>query len=82
MVCPDLVIEIISPDDSPLRCCRRSAIIRPQPFHIWIVDPYKRTLVVVDAAGIHRPAGMVLSTPLVGEIDFALLFQQLDEPSE
>ena len=39
-------------------------------------------LVEADKAGIRRPANQVLVTPLVGEIDFALLFQQLDEPAE
>jgi hypothetical protein len=47
-----------------------------------VVDPYKRTLVEADQAGIRRPARQALATPLVGEIDFALLFQQLEEPAE
>jgi Uma2 family endonuclease len=50
--------------------------------YIWVVDPYKRTLAEADAAGIRRPATQTLATPLVGEIDFASLFQQLDEPSQ
>ena len=50
--------------------------------HIWIANPYKRTLMEADCSGIHKPAGLILSTPLVGEIDFAALFHRLDEPSE
>jgi Uma2 family endonuclease len=50
--------------------------------HVWVVDPYKRTLAEADQTGIRRPARQVLATPLVGEIDFAQLFQQLDEPAE
>jgi Uma2 family endonuclease len=46
--------------------------------HIWVVDPYKRTL----GSGIRKVASQKLSTPLVGEIDFAPLFEQLDEPAE
>jgi hypothetical protein len=47
-----------------------------------VVDPYKRTLVEADQNGIRRPEQQLLATPLVGEIDFAGLFQQLDEPAE
>jgi Uma2 family endonuclease len=50
--------------------------------HIWVVDPYKRTLVEADGSGIRKVASQKLSTPLVGEIDFAPLFEQLDEPAE
>jgi Uma2 family endonuclease len=83
LVCPDLVIEVISPDDEPLEMLEKIGDYQAAGIpHIWIVDPYKRTLIEVDETGIRRPAGRVLSTPLVGEIDFASLFQQLDEPSE
>jgi hypothetical protein len=50
--------------------------------HIWVVDPYKRTLIEADHSGIRRPAAQTLSTPLVGEIDFAPLFEDLDERTE
>jgi hypothetical protein len=39
-------------------------------------------LVKADQAGIRRPAGLTLATPLVGEIDFAPLFEQLAKPAE
>jgi Uma2 family endonuclease len=83
LVSPDLVIEILSPDDEPLEMLEKIGDYQRAGIpYIWIVDPYKRTLLQVDSTGIHRPAGTILSTPSVGEIDFALLFQQLDEPSE
>ncbi|HTS26417.1 MAG TPA: hypothetical protein VMH81_11125 [Bryobacteraceae bacterium] len=50
--------------------------------YIWVVDPYKRALMEVVQGGIRRPQGSVLATPLVGEIDFASLFDKLDEPTE
>jgi len=50
--------------------------------HIWVVDPYKRSLVEADQAGIRRPPTQTLAPPLVGEIDFASLFRQLDQPAE
>jgi len=48
--------------------------------HIWVVDPYKHTLVEAGALGIRRPASLVLATPLAGEVDFAALFAELGEP--
>lgn len=40
------------------------------------------TAVPVEEYLIRRPAGSVLTTPLVGDVDFAELFRQLDEPAE
>jgi Uma2 family endonuclease len=80
---PDLAIEIVSPDDEPGEMLAKIAdyVAAGIPY-IWLVDPYKRTLTEVVHGVIRRPATTVLSTPLVGEIDFALLFQELDEPTE
>jgi Uma2 family endonuclease len=80
---PHLVIEIISPDDEP-----SDMLLRIADFHeagipyVWVADPYKRTLVESVQGVLNRPAGQILSTPLVGEIDFAALFAELDEPAE
>jgi len=80
---PDLVIEIVSPDDEvPEMLTKIGDYLAAGIPHIWVVDPYKRTLVEADPAGIRRPAAQTLATPLVGEIDFAGLFQHLDEPAE
>jgi Uma2 family endonuclease len=78
-----LAIEIVSPDDEvPEMLTKIGDYLAAGIPHVWVVDPYKRTLVEADQAGIRRPARQALATPLVGEIDFALLFQQLDEPAE
>jgi hypothetical protein len=50
--------------------------------YVWIVDPYKRTLIESVSGVLKRPESTVLSTPLVGDVDFADLFAQLDEPAE
>jgi Uma2 family endonuclease len=80
---PELAIEVVSPDDEvPEMLAKIGDYLAAGIPHIWVVDPYKRTLVEADQNGIRQPATQVLSTPLVGEIDFASLFRQLDEPAE
>jgi Uma2 family endonuclease len=80
---PDLVIEIVSPDDSISDMLVKIADYRIAGIpYIWIVDPYKRTLTEVVEGEIRNPPTQRLSTPLVGEVDFAPLFEQLDEPAE
>lgn len=80
---PDLAIEVVSPADEVSGMLAKigdylAAGIR----HIWVVDPYQRTLVEADQNGIRQPETQVLATPLVGEVDFAVLFRLLDEPAE
>jgi Uma2 family endonuclease len=83
LVQPDLVIEIVSPDDEPLEMLQKIADYQAAGVpYIWVVDPYKRKLIEVEQEGLREPARLVLATPLVGEIDFAILFAELDEPSE
>jgi Uma2 family endonuclease len=83
LIRPDLVIEIVSPDDEPMDLLQKIADYQAAGIpHIWVVDPYKRTLIEADPSGIRRPAGLVLATPLVGEVDFAALFAELDEPAD
>ncbi|HTX37084.1 MAG TPA: Uma2 family endonuclease [Bryobacteraceae bacterium] len=83
LVRPDLVIEIVSPDDEPMEMLEKIGDYQAAAIpYIWVADPHKRTLIEADASGIRRPAGLVLATPLVGEVDFAVLFAELDEPSE
>jgi Uma2 family endonuclease len=83
LVQPDLVIEIVSPDDEPVEMLEKIGdyLAAGIPY-IWVADPYQRSLVEADRTGIHKPPSLVLSTPLVGEIDFAAFFRELDEPSE
>jgi Uma2 family endonuclease len=83
LIRPDLVIEIVSPDDRPLEMVEKIGDYQAAGIpHIWVADPYQRTLIEADQAGIRRPATLALSTPLVGEVDFGLLFQELDESPE
>jgi Uma2 family endonuclease len=78
LIRPDLVIEIVSPDDGvPEMLTKIGDYLAADIPYIWVIDPYKRTLVEADQAGIRRPDAQTLSTPLVGEIDFASLFEQL-----
>ena len=48
---------------------------------IWIVDPHKRQVFAADHKGIHEVEGLIVSSDLVGEVDFNELFRRLDEPA-
>ncbi len=80
---PDLAIEILSPDDEPGEMLERIGdyLAAGIPY-MWVADPYKRRVEVVDQAGIRRAADLKVSTPLVGEVDFVALFDELYEPAE
>ena len=83
LVRPDLVIEVLSPDDEPSEMLFKVADYQQAGIpYIWIVNPYKRTLMESVDGRLRRPAGQVLATPLVGEVDFGALFAELDEPAE
>jgi Uma2 family endonuclease len=83
LTCPDLAIEIVSPEDEVVETLDKLAdYIAAAIPHIWLVGPYKRILTEVVHGRIRRPATRVLATPLVGKIDFAALFAELDEHAE
>jgi Uma2 family endonuclease len=83
LVRPDLAIEVVSPDDEAAEMLAKIGDYLAAGIpHIWVIDPHKRTLIEADQSGIRQVKTLVLSTPLVGEIDFAELFRQLDEPAE
>ncbi len=83
LTCPDLVIEVLSPDDRASDMLTKIADYLAAGIpHIWLIDPYKRSVMEADQSGIRRPANQVVSTPLVGGDDFAALFRDLDEPAE
>ena len=67
---PDLAIEIVSPDDEVGEMLTKIGdyLAAGIPY-IWVVDPYKRTLVEADQSGIRKVSSQKLSTTLVGEID-------------
>jgi len=79
---PHLAIEILSPEDETADVLAKVAdFLRFGIPHIWIVDPYKRTLQEADHEGIRYRAELVAETGL-GRVDFKELFAQLDEPTE
>jgi Uma2 family endonuclease len=80
---PHLAIEIVSPDDETADLLAKLAdYLRFGIPHIWIPDPYKRTLQQADRDGLRPCPGLVVETDLVGQVDFNELFAQLDEPTE
>jgi Uma2 family endonuclease len=83
LIRPDLVIEIVSPDDEPAEMLAKVGdyLAAGIPY-VWVIDPYKKTVVEATQSGIRKVISQKLSTPLVGEVDFADLFAQLDEPSQ
>lgn len=83
LIRPDLAIEVLSPDDEVQEMLSKIGDYLAAGIpHIWVIDPYKQDLLEADQAGIRRPAAQILWTPLVGEVDFAPLFEQLAEPAE
>ena len=80
---PDLVIEIVSPDDRPADMLTKvGEYLAAGIPHIWVVDPYQRSVVEADAKGIREVRGLVLDTELTGPVDFGELFRDLYEPAE
>jgi Uma2 family endonuclease len=80
---PDLVIEILSPDDRPAEVLRKIAdYLQAGIPHIWIIDPYERTVVEADGAGVREAANLTLETELVGAVNFGDLFAELDRDPE
>jgi Uma2 family endonuclease len=80
---PDLVVEVLSPEDKACEFLRKIADYAEAGIpYVWIVDPYKRTVMEAGQGTVRPAESLCISTPLVGEIDFAELFAQLDEPAE
>jgi Uma2 family endonuclease len=80
---PDLVIEILSPDDRPAEVLRKIAdYLQAGVPHIWIVDPYQRTVMEADAAGFREAVNFTLETELVGSVNFGDFFAELDRDPE
>jgi len=79
---PDLVIEVLSPDDRPSDLLEKIVDYQKAGIrHIWIVDPYARTVFEANGRVVH-PDKLVLETELVGAVDFGPLFAQLAEPAD
>jgi Uma2 family endonuclease len=80
---PHLAIEIVSPEDETADMLAKVAdYLRFGVPHIWIPDPYKRTLQEADREGIRFCPSLVVETDVVGRVDFNELFAALDEPTE
>ena len=77
---PDLVIEILSPDGRTAEVLRKIAdYLQAGIPHIWIVDPYQRTVMEADARGFREAVGLTLETDLVGSVNFGVFFAELDK---
>ena len=80
---PHVIVEILSPDDEAADTLARVAdYLRFGVSHIWIADPYRRTVQEADREGIRYCADLLLETELVGRVDFKDLFARLDESTE
>ncbi len=80
---PHLVIEILSPDDEPAEVLAKVAdYLKFGVPHIWLADPYRLRLQEADRDGLRDCPGLVVETDLVGRVDFAELFAEVDEPGE
>ena len=76
---PHLAIEIVSPDDSFADVLGKVAeYLKAGIPHIWMPNPYKRTLHVADQDGIRLCPDLIAETELVGRVDFGELFAELD----
>jgi len=68
----------VSPDDSiPEMLAKIGEYLAAGIPHIWVIDPYQRTVVEADCNGIRRCTSGVAETDLVGAVDFNGLFSRL-----
>jgi Uma2 family endonuclease len=80
LVKPDLAIEIVSPDDTVSDMLTKiDEYLAAGIPHIWVIDPYKRTVFEAGREGIRRRPSGILETELVGAVDFNALFARLDQ---
>ena len=81
---PDLAIEVLSPDDRPMRVLDRvDFYLRSGTRLIWIVDPDTRSVRVYGSevgSSVHRPPGRLSATPVLAgfEVDLEELFASLN----
>ena|SRR5581483_2884826 len=79
---PHLAVEIVSPEDETGDLLAKVAdYLRFGVVHVWIVDPYKRTVQEADREGIRSRPDLRVETPRVGVVDFKDVFTQLDQPT-
>jgi Uma2 family endonuclease len=76
---PDLIIEILSPDDTLTEAAEKCAeYFRVGIPGIWVADPYRKALYSCDEDGLRLVTPPVLENELTGAVDFAALFAELD----
>jgi Uma2 family endonuclease len=76
---PDLVIEILSPDDTLTAVSKKCSIYRNAGIPaIWVVDPYRKAIYSYGADGMQLERQTALQTDLTGPIDFSAVFTELD----
>lgn len=80
---PYLAIEIVSPDDRLPNLFEKAAeYLQAGIANVWVIDPYRRMVFEADSAGVREAPSRRVTTRLTGEVDFAELFEALDEPTE
>jgi Uma2 family endonuclease len=77
---PHLAIEILSPEDDATELLTRLGDLEAAGIpHVWIVDPYRRRLFEFCRSRLLRPGQDVLETPVVGAVDFASIFAEIED---
>ena len=77
---PDLVIEILSPDDTLTEAEEKCAeYFRAGIPGVWVADPYRKALYSYGADGLRLVNPPILENELTGAVDFAALFAELDQ---
>lgn len=75
---PDLVIEILSPDDRVADMLKKIGEYRDAGIpHIWLADPYERAVFAAGETGMREVVSGVLEADLVGVVDFGSLFARM-----
>jgi Uma2 family endonuclease len=77
---PDLVIEILSPDDTLAAAGGKCGLYYEAGIPaIWVIDPYRKAIYTYGAEGIQLERGTTLETELTGPVDFVSAFAELDK---
>ncbi|MGI8927057.1 MAG: Uma2 family endonuclease [Tepidiformaceae bacterium] len=83
-VVPDFAIEVLSPDDPPLRVLQRvDFYLRSGTRLLWMVDPESQSVAVYrpgEPLEVHGPPGQLDAQPVLASftLDLAALFAVLD----
>jgi Uma2 family endonuclease len=76
---PDLIIEILSPDDTLTEAADKCAeYYRAGIPAIWLADPYREALYNYGPDGLRLVTSPVLDNELTGPLDFVAIFEELD----